>query len=75
MAERDGAVVGYLAHDALDHGRLALAIAAHEGYLVATLYGEGGILIYESIVCFAHPIGNHGIAPATGRGRELEAQA
>ena len=74
MAEGDGAIVGYLAHDALDHRTLALTVAPHEGNLVATLDHEVGILVDEAVVALAHTIGNHGVVAATGRGWELEAQ-
>ena len=66
MTQRNGTIVGYLAHDALDHRTLTLTVAAHEGYLVATLNHEVGILIDKAVVALSHTIGSHGIAATAG---------
>ena len=64
-----------VSHDTLHQRRLTLAIASHEGYLVASLHGEvhsaKHLLVAE---CHAHVAHLHGVGAAAWAWWEFESQ-
>ena len=75
MAQRQGTFVLNFAHDTFYQCGLSLAVAAHEGHLVATLDGERRVLEYHVIaIRLAHAVHDDGVVARAGRWGELEAQ-
>ena len=73
MSHLQLACEGYLAHDALDQRRLALAVLADEGYLFAAL--DGQVDVVEHGVCavvLAYFVADDGIVAASQTGRKLQ---
>ena len=68
-------VEGYLVHDALHHGGLSLAVLAHEGNLLATLYGEVHLVEDNVVVLLACLVADNGIVAASLRAGELQVQS
>ena len=69
------AVEGYLVHDALHHGGLSLAVLAHEGNLLATLYGEVHLVKDNMVVLLACLVADDGIVATSLRTGELQVQS
>ena len=75
VAQRQGAFVLNLAHDALHQRGLSLAVAAHEGHLVATLDGERRVLEYHVVaIRLAYAFHDDGVGARAGRRGKFEAQ-
>ena len=75
MAHLHFALEGYLAHDALHHGGLSLAVLAHEGNLLATLYGEVHLVEDNVVVLLACLVADDGIVATSLRAGELQVQS
>ena len=75
VAELEVALEGNFTHDALDEGRLAFAVLAHEGHFLAAL--DGKIDLGEDAVgavVLAHVFADEGIVAGTRAGRELQVE-
>ena len=68
------ALKGYFAQDALHQRTLALAVAAHEGHLLAAPDGQVDVVEDGAVVVLAHLVADHGEVAAPLRTGELQAQ-